>query len=250
MDTLKVCHLGLVACVYESFKSSLHKLGYAAAKNCLLTKEVGFSFLSEGGFKDTCSACTDTASVCESVVLSLTGVVLVYSDERRNALALLVLCSNGVTGALGSYHDNIDVLLGLNEAVVDIEAVSEHKNVAVLHVRSNLSVVNVSCKLIGNEHHNDVCSLCCILNLHNLEVGVLLSESCCLLPVAATLTKTYYNVASALCEVHRVSMSLATESDNCYGFVLYKGKITIGVIILVNHFFVLLWSMLKFLFFD
>ena len=246
MNALEVCHLGLIACLNESVKTCLHKLGNTAAKNCLFAEEVGLSLFSEACLKDTCSACANAASVCKCVVLSLAGIVLMNSDKAGNALSLNVLASYGVSGALGSYHDNVDILSRLNEVEVDVKSVSEHKNVAILHMRSNLLVVDICSELIGNEHHYDISSLCSLFNLHHLEVGVSSCEVSSLLPMSASLAQTDDYVAAALSKVHGMCVTLATEADNGNGLAVEQGNIAIRIIILSDHFYFLLWNINKF----
>ena len=235
VDTFKVCHFGFVACVNESIEACLHKLCNTAAKNCLFAEEVCFCFFSEACFKNTCSTCADTSRISKSYVLSSAGVVLVNCDKRRNTLTFEVLASYCVTGALRSDHNNVDVLCRLNEVKVDIETVSEAENVAFLHVRSNLSVVNISCKFIGNEHHNYVCCLCRIFNFHYLEVRMCCCKRLSLCIVTGVSSKTNYYVYAGFCEVFRVCVALRTETDNCYCFTVKDRKIAILIIILLNH---------------
>jgi hypothetical protein len=57
-----------------------------------------------------------------------------------------------------------------------------------------------------------------------------------LLPMSASLAETYNYVAAALCEVHRVRVSLASKADNCYGLTVKQRDIAVRIIILSNHF--------------
>ena len=81
MDTFEVCHLWLVTCFYQSIEACLHQLSYAAAENCLLTEEVSFCFFFECSFEDSSSSCADAGSVCQCIILSLAGCILIYSDQ-------------------------------------------------------------------------------------------------------------------------------------------------------------------------
>jgi hypothetical protein len=54
--------------------------------------------------------------------------------------------------------------------------------------------------------------------------------------MSASLAKTNNNVAAALSEVHGMSVSLASEADNCYGLTVEQRDIAIRIIILGNHF--------------
>ena len=57
MDALKVSVSRVIACLTQSLEACLHKSANAAAKNCLLTEEVGFGLGAERGLKKACS-CT------------------------------------------------------------------------------------------------------------------------------------------------------------------------------------------------
>ena len=65
MDTFKVSVSRIITCFYKGFKTSLHQSAYTAAKNCLLTEEVCFSFGSEGGFQNACSCAADSQCVSQ-----------------------------------------------------------------------------------------------------------------------------------------------------------------------------------------
>ena len=220
MDTFKVSHFGLVACFNECVEARLHKLCNTTTKNCLFTKEVSFSFFSEACFKNTRSTCSDTRSVSQCYVLSSAGVVLIYSDQGRNTLAFEVLRSNRVTGALRSDHYYVDILCGLNEVKVNVKTVSKAKNVAFLHVGSNLLVVNICAKLIGNEHHYYVSGLSCVLNLHNLEVGMCICKRLCLGIVSGVGSETDNYVYTRFSEILGMRVALRTKADNCYCFTV------------------------------
>ena len=209
MDAFEVSHFRFITSFHQSIETSLHQFGNTTAQNCLFTEQVGFGFFLEGSFQDTCTACTDTGSICQSIILCLTGVVLIYSDQRGNALTGNILASYGMTGALGSYHDNVDIRSGLDLIEVDVETMSEHQNVAFLHVLRNLSIVDMSSQFVRYQHHYNVAGFCSFFNFHNLQTC-----SFCLGGVSGTLSQTNDYVAAAFLQVLCVSMALAAEAQD------------------------------------
>ena len=176
MDTLKVSVSRIVACLNKSFKACLHKSAYAAAENCLLAEEVSFSLGAECGFKNTCTSAADTESICKTDIPCVACCVLLNSDKARNTLACLILGANGVTGSLGSDHDNVYILGRLDASEMNVKAVSESKSLALGEVRLNALLVKSGLLLVIDKYHNDVCSLSCICACHYLEA---LSLSLC-----------------------------------------------------------------------
>ena len=169
MDTLKVSVSCVVASLNESLKTSLHKCAYTAAENCLLTEQVCLGLCSECCFKNACSCAADTECICKSDIVSVACCVLLNSDKARNALASLVLASYCMTRSLRSDHNDVYVLRRNDAAEVDIEAVSEHKCLALCEIRLDALFIKSSLLLIRDKYHNDVSSLSSFLCGHYLQ---------------------------------------------------------------------------------
>ena len=234
VNALEVSHFGLVACFNQRFKACLHKLGHAAAENCLFAEEVGFRLFTEGSFQNARPACAYAACISQSDFLSLAGVVLGDCDKGRNALAFQILRTYGVAGSLGSYHDYVYVLSGLDKVEVDIQAVCKSKRLAFGHIRSDFRVVDVRADFIGNEHHYNVARLGRFGNAHNGK-AVILSH----FDVSAAFAQTDNHVYARIFQVHCVCMTLGAEADYCNGLAVEHFHVAISVIILFDHFYIL-----------
>ena len=171
MDALEVSVSRVIACLTKSLEACLHKSANAAAKNSLLTEEVGFGLGAERGLKKACSCTAYCKTVSKCHIKSLTGVILLNSYKARSTLACLIFASDGVTGSLGSYHCNIDKLRRLDASEMNVEAVSEHKHIALFKVRLDILLIHICLKLIVDKNHNNVgffCSLGSGINLKAL----------------------------------------------------------------------------------
>ena len=232
---LEVGHLRLVASLDQRVEACVDQLADAAAKHCLLAEQVGLGLLLEGGLEDACAAGTDAGSVCQSDVLCLTGEVLLDADQRGAALTLGVQAADDVAGAFRSDHDDIDVLRSGDGLEVDVEAVCEGQSLALGHVRSDLLVVDVSAQLIGNQHHDDVACLGCLLDLHDLEVLVCCCELRSLFPVSGTLAQTDDDVDAALGEVLGMSVALTAEADDSNGLAVQHAEVAVGIVVFLDR---------------
>src|SRR5699024_67810 len=109
MDAFEVCHFRLVTGFYQRIESGLHQLCNTTAENCLLTKEVCFGLFLEGGLQDPGTARADPARVCESIILGLSGSILINGDKARYAFSFDILTPYSVARALRNDHDNVQV---------------------------------------------------------------------------------------------------------------------------------------------
>lgn len=71
MQTLEVRHFRSVACFGQGFEAGFNQLNRTTAQNRLLTEQIGFGFVLEGGFDDTGTAAADAAGVGQSYILAL-----------------------------------------------------------------------------------------------------------------------------------------------------------------------------------
>ena len=115
----------------------------------------------------------DALGVGQRQLLGLAAGVLVDGDQRRHALALFVLAAHEVTGALGGDHDDVDVLGRHDLAEVDVEAVGEHEDLAVLELGGHVAAVETACTLVGHQHDDQVAALGGLGGAQHLEAGLL-----------------------------------------------------------------------------
>ena len=131
--------------------------------------------------------------------------------------------------ALGGDHDDVDVLGGLDVAVVDIEAVRERQGVAGLQVRGNLVCIGLCLQLIGNQDHDEVGLFGSLLGGHDLEARIL-----GLLPGLGALTQADAHVDAAVGKVQRMGMPLRAVADDCD--LLALDQVGIAILIVVNRY--------------
>ena len=232
MDALKVSVSGIVAGLNEGLEACLHESANAAAENSLLTEEVSLGLSSECSLENACSCAADTESVCKTDILSVACSILLNSDKAGNTLACLVLTSYSVSGALGSDHDNVNVLGGNDAAEVNVEAVCKSKCLACSHIRSDVALINISLLLIGDKDHNDVGNLSSLAYRKYLK-----SLSLSLSLALGAFVKTYNNVYAAVLEVKGMSMSLRAVTNDSNGLAVESAQVTVRLIEnLISHF--------------
>ena len=217
VNTFEIGHFWLVSGFYQGIESGLHQLGYAAAEDGLLTKQVGFGFFFKGGFQDTGSSGSDSRCISQGIILGFAGFILMDSNQAGNALAFQVLASDRMAGPFGGYHDDVQELGRLNLAVMDVEAVGKHQNVAFLHVLSNLTVVNLCCHFVGYQHHDKITGLGRFFHFCYLQSCFL-----CLFPAGGILPETYDHFNAAVLQVLCMGMALASEAYDGNGLALQQ----------------------------
>ena len=215
MDTLEICHFRFISCFYQCIESCFHQLSNAAAENCLFTEEVSFSFFFKGGFKNTCSACTDTARISQCIILCLSGSILIYSDERRYTFSFNILTSYSMSRSFRSYHDYVNIFLRLNLLIVNIESMGKHQNIAFLHVLFNLFFINLCLQFIRSQNHYQITSFSSFFNTDNFQACSFGFRSMC-----RARSQTNYNVNATFMQIDGMSMALASESDDGNGFTI------------------------------
>ena len=231
VDAFKICHLRLIARLYQRIKAGLHQFGDAAAQHSLLAKQVGLRLFTESGFQNARTARADAAGIGQRVILRPAGYILVYRDQAGHTLALYILAAHGVAGAFGRYHDNVYILRRLDQVKVDVEAVGKHQYVALFQVGGNLGRVNIRRQLIRHQHHNKIARLGCLVDLHDLQAGLFR-----LFPAGRALAKAYHYVYPGLLQVLRMRMALAAIADDGNGLAVQQPQVAIVVIVFLNHF--------------
>ena len=125
METLEVSHLGLIAGLNQHLVTGLNQCACAAAKYSLFAEQVGFCFLLEGGLNYTGPRTANTLGPREGDLLGLPIGVLLDGDQARHALALDVLATDDVPGALRRDQDHVDVLRRHDSLEMDSKPVGE-----------------------------------------------------------------------------------------------------------------------------
>ena len=209
MDTLEVCISGIVTSLNQCLETSLHQSTYATAQNSLFTEQIGLSLGSESGLQNTCSCAADTQCISQCQILSLTGCILLYSDQAGNTLTGLVLTSYGMSGSLGSDHGNINILGRYDTSEVNIETMSEHQHIALFQIGLDVILVQICLLLIVDQDHDDVSTLCSFCS------GKYFKSLCLsLCPGLGALVQTDDNMTSGILQVQCVCMTLAAVADN------------------------------------
>ena len=144
------------------------------------------------------------------------------------------IAADDVTGALGSDHDNVNVLRSSDGLEVDVEAVCKGQCLALGHVGSNLGVVDIGAQLIGHQHHDNIAGLGSLFHLHDLEVVMGGSELRSLCPVSRTLAQADHNVDAALSQILRVCMTLAAEADDSDGLAVQHAEVAVGIVVFLD----------------
>src|SRR5690606_34520679 len=225
VQALEVSHFRRVTRFYQRIEACFDQLNRTAAQNSLFTEQVGFGFFAEVGFDDTGTTTAVSRCVGQSHVASSAGLVLVNSDQVRNAAALAVGATNRVTRSLGSNHDDVDIVTGHNLAVVNVKAVSKCQSSARLDVLGNLVAVNLSNVFVGQQDHDDVSALDGFGHFLNFQASVLGFA-----PGSAAFAQTHNHIHAGLVQVQGVGVALRTVADDGNGLAFDQGKITILVV--------------------
>ena len=159
----------------------------------------------------------------------MAGVVLMDCDQVRNAVAFNVLGTDGMTGAFGRDHDNVDVCGGNDLFEVDVEAVGESEGLAFGQVGSDLGFVNIGLLLVGDQDHDDVCSLGSFCNGHNGQTGFFR-----LLSGLGAAIQADNNVNAGIAQVQRMSMALRAVADDCNFFAVEGMDVAVLLIVDFN----------------
>jgi len=222
MENFEVCHLGLIPRLDKRLESRLDQGCSATAEDGLLTEEIGFGLLFEGGLEDTPTGTADAFRPGESGLFGRAALVLVNGDEGRDTLALLILTANGVTGSLGGDHDDVDMLGRLDRLVMDREAVAEEEGVPGMEIGGDILLIDLGDDEVGDSHHDHIGLLDCLGGVKNLEAELLGD-----LTAFALWVKSDDDLDAALLEVEGMGVSLGTEADHGTGFPLEELQVGI-----------------------
>ena len=84
-------------------------------------------------------------------------------------------------------------------------------------------------QFVRRQNHNDVTGFCRIFNIHYFQAEILR-----LLFVLGTRSQADYNLRTGLCQVHRMGVTLGTESDDRNCLSIEYTKVAILIIILLD----------------
>ena len=206
---LEVRELGRIASLSQGLKASLHKLNEAAAKDSLLAEEVFLGLLRESRLNDAGTGTADAPAIGHGDIPRIASSVLSDACEVRHARALGELTAHNVARALGSTHDDVNVLGSLDVAIVDIEAMRESERIASMQVRGNVLLVNLGLQLVGNKNHDDVSFLGSLVLEHDLQASFF-----SLSPALGAFAQANANVDARVHEVERMGMALRAITNN------------------------------------
>ena len=227
MNALEVCVLGLIACLDQNLEAAAHQVDDAAAQDSLLAEQVGFGLFVHGGFHDARTGAADTGDVCQGDVPAVAGCVLLECDQAGNALACHVLGTDGMAGALGGSHEQVDAFGNLDQLVTDVEAMSEGNGVTGLQVGENALAEHGGNDLVVDQDHDDVGGLGCLFDGHDRKAGCFGSSD-----VLGTCTQADDNIDAGVLQVHCMGMALGAITDD--GDLLAVQGCEIAVILIVH----------------
>jgi len=156
MQTFEIGDLRLIAGVDQRLIAGADQLGDSAAEHCLLAEEIGFSFLTERGFKHAGAGAADPPGIGQSDLARPAGSVLMYGDETGHAVALLIDPPHQMTRRFGGDHDYIHPGGGEDLVKVDVETVGEGQHLAGGESGRNRLGIDSGLGLIGKQHHDQI----------------------------------------------------------------------------------------------
>ncbi len=128
----------------------------AAHEDVLLTEQIGFGLLLEGGLDGAGAQGAQSLGIRQAQRPGLAVRILLDGDDDRHATAGGVLTTHDVARALRGDHEHRVILGGLDVAVVDVEAVGEGQGGAGLEVRLDLGSEHLGLELIRQKDHHHV----------------------------------------------------------------------------------------------
>src|SRR5690554_2166867 len=225
VQALEVSHFRRVTRFGQHLEASLDQLNRATAQNCLLTEQVGFGLVLEGGFDDTGTTTAHTAGVGQSDVLGIAGSVLEDRDQIGNTAALDELGAYSVTRRLGGNHDHVQILARYDLVVVDGETVGESQGRALLQVRLDFVLVQLGLELVRSQDHDHVGS-----RYGSRYVGDFQTMGFSLGDGGRTRAQAHGNVNAGILQVAGVGMALGAVTDDSDLLALDDAQITVFVI--------------------
>ena len=131
--------------------------------------------------------------------------------------------------ALGGSHEHVYISGGNDLLVADVEAMGEGNGLSGSQVGADVLLVDVSGTLVVDKDHDDVSSLGCICNGHNVEAVL-----GCLVPGLA-VAKANDDVAAGISEVLCMGMALRAVTDHRDLLTIQDAEIAVLLIIHFCH---------------
>src|SRR5207237_3549621 len=148
----------------------------------------------------------------------------------RDADAFHKKFTHAVAWTLWGNHRNIDERWRHNLAEMDIETVSKHQCLSTTKMRFDRGLVHALLSFVGNEDHDHVAALSCLLDCRHGK-SVFLCPNC---RRTAGVCR-YANVHAAVSHVQRVRVSLAAVADDRDFLRLDQPRISVFFVIDVGH---------------
>ena len=137
----------------------------------MLAEQVGFSLFFEVGFNDAGPAATVGHGIAQSQITGFTALVLVNSHEMGDAAALGIGATHCVAWRLGSHHPYVDVCTWNHLVVMHVKAMGKCQRSALLHVGRHVVGVDLADLFVGQQDHDDVSHLHCVVDFHHGQAG-------------------------------------------------------------------------------
>ena len=222
MEHLEVGDLRLVASLGQHIEAHIAQVVDATHEHVLLTEQIGFGLLGEGGLDGACAQSAQSLGVSQAQRPGLAIRILLHSHNDRNATAGGVLTTNDVARALRGDHEHRMILGRLDVAVVDVEAVSESQSSARLQVRLNVLLVHGGLVLVRQQDHHNVGfgnGLGNRLDLEALLLGVFHG--------LRGRTQADDDIHTGIAQVQRVGVTLGTVTEDGHLLAIEHGQIGI-----------------------
>ena len=240
---LEVGHLRRVARLDHHVETGLHQFLCATAQHGLLTEQVGFGLVFEGGLDDAGAGAADGLGVGQRQRLAVAVGVLVDGDQRGNTLAVDELTTHQVPRAFRRHHRDGDVARRLDQIEVDVEPVPEEQRIAILQVGFDLVLEDVGLRGVGRQQHDHVGPLGHLGR--RVDGQALLLDLC---PRLRALFQPDPHLDSGVTQAQRVRVPLTAVADHTDLAALNDRQVRIVVVkhlqshLNVSFFFLAFWG--------
>src|SRR5690606_33006536 len=231
VQALEVRHFRRIAGFHQRLEAGLDQLHRATTEHCLLTEQVGFGLVLEGGLNDAGAAAADATGIGQGNVPGLARGILEDGDQVRDAAALDELGAHRVARRLRRNHDHVEVGTRHDLVVVDGKTVGKRQGGAFLQVRLDLVLVQLRLELIRGQHHDDVSPLYRFRYRLHGQAGLLrLGRR------GRTRAQGDNHLDAGILQVVGMRVALGAVADDRYLLALDDGEVAIFVVIDVHGF--------------
>src|ERR1051326_662221 len=155
VQAFEIGELRGVAGIDQRVERRAHELRGAAAKYGLLSEQIGFRFLLDGGL-DQAGAATDGGAISQRQRLRPAARIAVDREKADIAVATQIVGAERVAGTGRRHQYNIEIVAGPNKAEMQREAMDEKQRGALLHSGRQIACVDFGKLLIGRRQHDNV----------------------------------------------------------------------------------------------